>query len=369
MSPTPPRPRVDPAALRGTGGGLSNAPEVVMAFRAAVVGLGYWGPNLSRNLSASPSFELVGLVDTDPKRLAKQAALYPAAKPYTDLAEMMRVEKPELVAIATPVGSHAALARIALDGGAHVLVEKPLALSGAECRTLLAHAASVGRHVFVDHTFLFTGAVQELKRQVDSGQLGKLHYIDSVRINLGLFQPDVDVIWDLAPHDLAILQHVVGRAPRTVTAINSCHSPSGFVDVAYVHLDYGDSLTAHLHLSWLSPVKVRRMIFAGERQSTIYDDLEPAEKIKIYDQGVAFDVNDQEARRRVLVSYRKGDMRAPNIPALEALGVELENIAAVLAGRATPTASGEDGAAVVRVLEAAQRSLREGSRVVGVEAA
>ena len=225
----------------------------------------------------------------------------------------------------------------------------------------------LGKQVFVDHTFLFTGAVQELKRLVTHGSVGKLLYVDSVRINLGLFQQDVDVIWDLAPHDLSILHHVIGRAPKTVAAMGSVHNPSGFADVAYLHLDYGDELTAHLHLSWLSPVKVRRMIFAGTQQSVIYDDLEPAEKIKIYDHGVDFDVKDAEARRRVLVSYRKGDMRAPNIAVTEALALELTNVAAVLRGSEPARAPGSDGAAVVRVLEAAQRSLKNNGAKVEVE--
>ena len=208
-----------------------------------------------------------------------------------------------------------------------------------------------------------------LKKQVASGGIGELLYIDSVRINLGLFQPDVDVVWDLAPHDLSILHHVVGQVPVSVRAMGSCHSPSGLADVAYLHLDYQGAVSAHLHLSWLSPVKVRRMIFAGTKQSIIYDDLEAAEKVKIYDHGVDFDVKDLEERRRVLVSYRKGDMRAPNVPATEALAVELADVAAVLRGQGGARASGADGAAVVRVLEAAQRSLAQGGALVPVESA
>jgi predicted dehydrogenase len=267
------------------------------------------------------------------------------------------------------VASHGALAKAALERGAHVFVEKPMTATGEQSRELLALAERLGRRVFVDHTFLFTGAVQELKKQVRSGAIGELLYVDSVRINLGLFQPDVDVVWDLAPHDLSILHHVIGQVPKSVRAMGSSHSPSGLADVAYLHLDYERALTAHLHLSWLSPVKVRRMIFAGGKQSLIYDDLEAAEKVKIYDHGVDFDVKDLEERRRILVSYRKGDMRAPNIPANEALAVELHNVAQVLRGEATAQAPGADGAAVVRVLEAAQRSLAQGGKLVAVEGA
>ncbi len=340
-----------------------------MKLKAAVVGLGYWGPNLARNLSGSNDFALAALCDLDAGRLEKLGAHYPAAERFTSIDEMLTKVQPEFVCIATPVGSHHALAKKALLGGAHVFVEKPMTMTGEQSREILALAASVQRKVFVDHTFLFTGAVQELRKQVADGHIGKLLYIDSVRINLGLFQPDVDVVWDLAPHDLSILQHVVGHAPSRVRAMGSCHGPSGLADVAYLHLEYPNDVTAHLHLSWLSPVKVRRMIFAGTKQSVIYDDLEAAEKVKIYDHGVDFDVTDAEERRRVLVSYRKGDMRAPNIPANEALAVELQNVAGAIRGQAAARAPGEDGAAVVRVLEAAQRSLAQGGALVNVESA
>ena len=340
-----------------------------MKLKAAVVGLGYWGPNLARNLAGSGDFSLAGLCDLDVARLERVGAQYPAAERFTDLNALLARVRPDLVCIATPVASHHALAAKALQAGAHVFVEKPLTITGAQSRELLSLAASHGRHVFVDHTFLFTGAVQELKKQVSGGAIGELLYVDSVRINLGLFQPDVDVVWDLAPHDLSILHHVMGQVPTGVRTLGSCHSPSGLADVAYLHLVYDKAITAHLHLSWLSPVKVRRMIFAGTKQSIIYDDLEAAEKVKIYDHGVDFDVKDLEERRRVLVSYRKGDMRAPNIAATEALTVELQNVAATVRGQASARASGADGAAVVRVLEAAQRSLAQGGALVAVEGA
>jgi predicted dehydrogenase len=341
-----------------------------MKRNAIVVGLGYWGPNLARNLAASDDFALTALVDLDRARAEKVARFYPGVAVYTSLADALAKRDVDLVCLATPVSSHAALAEQALRGGANVLVEKPMTQTVAQSRQLLAVAQEANKSIFVDHTFLYTGAVREMKAQLDSGALGKLLYVDSVRINLGLFQPDVDVTWDLAPHDLSILQYLIGRAPRTVRSLSSCHNPSGFADVAYLHLDYGDNLVAHLHLSWLSPVKVRRVILAGEKQSVIYDDLEPAEKIKIYDHGVSFTApTDDEARRRMLVSYRKGDMRAPNVSLAEALGVELKEIARDLSGGARAAGRGEDGFAVVRVLEAATRSLKEGGVAVDVEAA
>lgn len=330
-------------------------------LRAAVVGLGYWGPNLARNLSASGDFRLTGLGDADPTRLQAAAALYPSAIAAGSLDDLL-AGKPDLVAIATPVASHYELASRCLEAGSHVLVEKPFTATVEEGERLLALARNVGRKVFVDHTFLFTGAVEEMKRQFDSRTLGDLLYIDSVRINLGLFQPDVDVVWDLAPHDLSILQYLLGRPPTTVAAMGTSHNPRGTVDVAYLHLDYGGGLTAHLHLSWLSPVKVRRMFFAGTKQSLIFDDLDQDMKIKLYDHGVAFDLTDFASRRQVMISYRKGDMRAPSISPSEALAGLMKDVAAAIRGSGLPRAHGAAGLDVVRILEAAGRSLASAGR-------
>lgn len=341
---------------------MSDGKRVV---KAAVVGLGYWGPNLARNFSASGDFRLVGLCDKSPARLQRAAALYPAAKP-SDSLEGILGEHPELVAIAVPVAAHYDLARRCLEAGCHILVEKPFTATVEEAEMLLELAEKVGRRIFVDHTFLFTGAVEEMKRQVGSGSLGDLLYIDSVRINLGLFQPDVDVIWDLAPHDLSILQHLLGKEPRTVSAMGSCHNPRSFVDVAYLHLDYGEGLTAHLHLSWLSPVKVRRMILAGTAQSLIFDDLDQEMKVKLYDQGVSFDVSDPESLRQVLVSYRKGDMRAPAVAGGEAIAAQLSEIAGVLGGRGSSRSDAKVGLSIVRQLAAASKSLRGNGKAVAL---
>jgi predicted dehydrogenase len=335
-----------------------------VALTAAVIGLGYWGPNLVRNLAATPDFELMALCDSDPGRLARVGATYPAARRFSDVASLLRERPPELVVIATPVATHHALALAALRAGCHVLVEKPLAATSAEAEEVLRVADAADRRVLVDHTFLFTGAVAEVARQHTSGALGELLYVDSVRIALGLYQPDVDVIWDLAPHDLSILQHVLGMSPSRIRALGASHNPRGLIDVAYLHLEYPDRLHAHLHLSWLSPVKIRRMVFAGRRQSLVFDDLEPAEKVKLYDHGVSFDVNDAEARREVLVSYRKGDMRAPAVSGTEALAVEMQHVAQVLRGEAEPLAPGTAGLDVVRTLEAAEESLREEGRLI-----
>jgi predicted dehydrogenase len=335
-------------------------------IRTAVVGLGYWGPNLVRNIAASSDLQLTGLCDSNSGRLTKTAAQYPAAV-ATESLDALLGTKPDLVAIAIPVAGHYEVARRCLEAGCHVLVEKPFTATVKEGEALLALADRVGKAAFVDHTFLFTGAVEAIKRQLDAGELGSLLYCDSVRINLGLFQPDVDVIWDLAPHDLSILQYLLGSLPKTVSAMGTSHNPRGTADVAYLHLDYGNGLTAHLHLSWLSPVKVRRMILAGAKQSLIFDDLDQESKIKLYDQGVAFDVTDVESKRQVLVSYRKGDMRAPAVSLREALAVEVADIAGALRGISDPRCPGSQGVGVVRVLEAAARSFRMAGQPVPVE--
>jgi predicted dehydrogenase len=335
-----------------------------LGIAAAVVGLGYWGPNLARNISASADLDLIALCDANPERLARMGRVYPAARAFTDLDELLRWRVPELVVVATPVASHQRLASAALRAGAHVLLEKPLAASVREGEQLVELAERHGRRLLVDHTFLFTPAVQEIRRQLAAGALGSLLYVDCVRIALGLFQPDVDVVWDLAPHDLSILQHVLGAQPERIRAIGSSHNPQGLADMAHLHLDYPGSLQAHVHVSWLSPVKIRRMILAGTRQSLIFDDLEPAEKIKLYDYGVSFDAGDPEARREVLISYRKGDMRAPALASTEALAAEVKHVAAVLRGEEEPVAPGMAGVSVLRILEAASRSLREDGEAV-----
>ncbi len=333
-------------------------------IKAAVVGLGYWGPNIARNFQVSDDYELVGLCDLDGKRVEKVGASYPWAKRFTAVGEMLAAVKPEMVAVCTPVGSHASLVKQALEAGAHVLCEKPLAATVAEATEIVELAKKRERRLFVDHTFQYTGAVRAIRDMYAKGTLGELFYVDSVRINLGLFQPDVDVIWDLAPHDLSILNFIIGKKPISVQATGSSHNPRGFDDVAYLDVRYPDNVAAHLHLSWLSPVKVRRMIFSGTKSSIIYDDLEMSEKIKIYDHGVTFDVSDIETRKQVLVNYRRGAMRAPAIDTKEALGVELKELAAAVRGGSSPVATGEEGLEVVRILEAAQKSLKqEGARI------
>jgi predicted dehydrogenase len=335
-------------------------------IRAAVVGLGYWGPNLARNLQSIGQFELVGLCDREPERLARVQSTFPWARPFEAFSAMLTETQPELVAIATPVAHHYELARQALEAGAHVLCEKPMTGTLREAEALIQLATERKRHLFVDHTFVYTSAVRRLKDILASGRLGELLYVDSVRINLGLFQPDVDVVWDLCPHDLSILGYVLGRDPIAVRAHGTCHNPRGFADVAYVSLEYEGALTAHLHLSWLSPVKVRRMIFPGTSASLIYDELEPSEKVKLYEHGFSFESADTEAKQNLQVKYRRGDMLAPALDAVEALRAEVQEIAACLRGGPEPPGHARAGLGVVRTLEGISRSIAAGGERVAL---
>lgn len=328
----------------------------------AVVGFGYWGPNLVRNFARSPRARVTWICDLDPGRRRAAERDFPQARASASVDDMLRDAQVELVVIATPISTHFDLARRALEAGKHVLVEKPLTAEVAQAEALVDLARRVDRRLFVDHTYLFTPEVRYLRDLVARGDLGQLLYFDGVRINLGLFQTDHDVVWDLAPHDLSILLALAGRPPRSVVCVGSSHTASGLTDVAMLHLDFGDQLTANVHVNWLSPVKVRHVIVAGTRRMVLYNDLEATEKVRLYDRGI--EVTDADAQRRAAVGYRLGDVLIPHIPAREALAVEVEEVVACLRDGATPTSPGELGVEVVRVLEALGRSLeRRGERI------
>jgi predicted dehydrogenase len=270
----------------------------------------------------------------------------------------------QAVVVATPVSTHYSLAARCLEAGLHVLVEKPLAATVQEARALTELAARRGKVLMVDHTFLFSNAVRRIKELVSNGELGDLYYIDSVRINLGLFQRDVNVIWDLGPHDLSIVDYVLNCDARSISALGGAHADLEVEDVAYVNVDYGDRMLANFHVNWLSPVKVRQMIFAGSRKSLIYNELNTAEPIKVYDRGIETAANLEE-RRQVLVGYRTGDVWSPQIPPGEPLQAVVSHFAECIRDAKTPTSDGAFGTRVVRLLEAATRSIRaQGGRVV-----
>jgi predicted dehydrogenase len=266
----------------------------------------------------------------------------------------------DAVLVATPVSTHFDLAMAALRAGKHVLVEKPLAPSSDQAMQLIETARALGLVLMVDHTFVYTSAVQKIHELVSAGSLGRLYYYDSVRVNLGLFQHDVDVLWDLAVHDLSIMDYVLGREPTAVAATGVAHVPGRPVNTAYLTCFFEDDLIAHFHVNWLAPVKIRRTLIGGDRQMIVYDDLEPSEKVKVYDKGITLGSDaggGMEHAYEQLVGYRTGDMRAPQLPLTEALRVEAQHFVECVATGRQPLTDGACGLRVVRILEAATRSL------------
>jgi predicted dehydrogenase len=334
-------------------------------IRVAVAGAGYWGPNLIRNFSVCPDTQLVAVCDRDERRLTKALSAYPGVDAVRDFDELIARSDVDAVAIATPVDTHAPMGLAALRAGKHILVEKPLASSIHDAEQMIVVAREAGRVLMVDHTYVFSGPVQKIKQLIDSGEIGDLYFIDSVRINLGMFQHDVNVVWDLAPHDLSILDYLLGRLPRSLSAFGACHADGmrEIEDVAYLNLDFSGGLLASLHVNWLSPVKVRHFIIGGSRRSIVYDDLEPIERVKVYDRGI--NVNgDIDARRGVLVDYRTGDVWSPHIPHVEPLAQLVSHFAECIREGKQPLTSGDAGLRVVRILEAAQRSIKaQGGRI------
>jgi predicted dehydrogenase len=331
--------------------------------RVGVIGCGYWGPNLIRNFFGCPNTELTAICDANPARLESVGRTYGSVKLVSSVDQLLETGI-EAVAIATPVSTHYSLATRCLEAGLHVLVEKPLASTTQEAQSLVDLAARKQRVLMVDHTYLFNPAVRRIKELVESGELGDLYYVDSIRINLGLFQHDVNVVWDLAPHDLSIVDYVLDYEARSISAWGCAHANVDIEDIAYVNVDYGDRMMANFHVNWLSPVKIRQMIFAGSRKSLIFNDLNTTEQIKVYDRGINVGSGD-EARRKAQIDYRAGDIWSPHIAPQEALAAVVSHFAECIREGKTPLSSGQLGLRVVRLLEAATRSIRaQGGRVV-----
>lgn len=334
-------------------------------IRIAVIGAGYWGPNLIRNFVACPLTKLVAVCDKDRQRLDKILAPYPGVEGVESADALLARGDIDAVAIATPVRTHGPLALEALRAGKHVLVEKPMAASAREAEEMVGAASEAGRVLMVDHTFIYSGPVRKMKEILDSGDLGDLYYVDSVRINLGLFQHDVNVVWDLAPHDLSIMDFLIGRLPRSLSAFGACHADSRheIEDVAYLNLDFGGGLLASFHVNWLSPVKIRHFAVGGSKKGLVYNDLVAGEKIKVYDRGITVS-SDPEARRGVLVGYRTGDLWVPHIDEGEPLQQMVRHFAECIRENKRPITDGEAGLRVVRILDAAQRSIKaQGGRI------
>lgn len=326
-------------------------------IRIAVIGYGYWGPNLVRNFQETEDACVVYCCDTDPQRLTKAKSKYPLLSFTNDFEEVMRDTTIDAVVIATPVATHYLLARKAMENGKHVLLEKPATTSTAEAEKLINLAQQRNLTFMVDHTFIYSGAVRKMKEIVDGGELGELYYFDSVRINLGLVQRDINVLWDLAPHDISILEHLVAERPSSVCANGACHvGDARLENVAYLTIHYDSGLIAHIHSNWLSPVKVRTMLVGGSNKMIYYDDMEASEKVKVYDRGI--DVSRPEGNHEIRVSYRLGDMWAPILDNTEALKLmSAEFVACVQSGRC-PLTDGISGLNVVKILEASEMSIK-----------
>ncbi len=331
-----------------------------------VVGYGYWGPNLVRNLCDIPDARLRWVCDLQVERLAGVRSRYPLVQLTSDFGELLNDPQVDAIVIATPVATHFSLAMQALRAGKHVFVEKPIAASVREAERLVEEADRRGLTLAVDHTFIHTGAVRKMRELIDTS-LGQPYYYDSVRINLGLFQHDVNVIWDLAVHDLAIMDYLLPERPVAVSATGMGHIQGEPENIAYITLHFASRLIAHVHVNWLAPVKVRRTLLGGSEKMIVYDDLEPSEKIKLYDKGITLAgpaAPRGEKIRQMMLGYRTGDMTAPRLDTTEALSRELKEFVACIDSATPPIADGQAGLRVVRVLEAATRSLsRQGAMV------
>jgi len=352
-------------------------------LKLGVVGYGYWGPNVVRNFASQPDCRVVTICDTNPKAVAQALRHHPAVHATSNPDEVMRSSEIDAVAVVTPVSTHYELAKKALENGKHVFVEKPFTATSAQAEELIELADRKNLQIMVDHTFLFNGAVRKIKELVDAGVLGPLYYYDSTRVNLGLFQHDVNVIWDLAPHDLSIIDYLIGLEPELVVATGGAHL-NGLADMAYITLHFPKNIIAHLNVNWLSPVKVRTTLVGGQRKMLVWNDLEPSEKVKVYDKGIQVTDNHDESRQRLkalveakvfevgaaqavhdlLVSYRSGDMWSPQVDQTEALQLEARYFLDCLASGEKPVNDGRAGLRVVKMLEAADQSLKHRREIV-----
>lgn len=331
-------------------------------MKAAVIGVGYWGPNLIRNFLVHDEIDSVVACDRDDARLAKMAKTFPGIETASNYEDVVTRPDIDIVVIATPVSSHYPIAKLAIESGKHCFIEKPITASVAEAEELIALAQAKGVVLFVDHTFIYTGAVKKMKEIIESGRIGDLYYFDSVRVNLGLFQHDVNVIWDLAPHDLSIMDYLLDAKPVAVSAIGSCHVGNGLEDIAYLTLTFENDLIAHFHVNWLAPMKIRKTLIGGTKSMVVYDDTEASEKIKIYDKGI--DVTTREGVYNTLVQYRTGDMISPKLDQQEALAVGTRHFLDCIRDGTRPMTDGQAGLNVVRILEASEVSIKNQGKLV-----
>jgi len=325
-------------------------------INVGIIGFGYWGPNLVRNFMMSDETSVAMVADFSNDRLAQVRRLYPNVRTTTSAGDLIDDRGVDAVIIATPVNTHFDLAIAALKAGKHVLVEKPIAAISEQARQLIDEAARRRLTLLVDHTFVYTGAVRKMHELLRKEDFGPVRYYDSTRVNLGMFQNDVNVLWDLAVHDLSIMSYVLDEAPVAVSATGQAHRDGQPEYAGFLTIFFG-GMIGHINVNWLSPVKIRRTLVGGANQMIVYDDLETSEKIKLYHKGISVTETPDDLRK-LLISYRTGDLWSPKVDETEALAVEVEHFVACIAGRERPLTGGEEGLQLVRILEAADRSIR-----------
>lgn len=334
-------------------------------IKLGVIGYGYWGPNLVRNFMEAPGSTVVAVCDLRPERLSQLTIRYPSIKTCDSTSQLFEDPEIDAIVIATPVSTHHELSLAALQAGKHVLVEKPLAANSEQALQLIAEAAARKRVLMVDHTFVYTGAVRKIRELITNQELGEIYYYDAVRVNLGLFQHDVNVIWDLAIHDLSIMDYVLPSRAVAVSATGISNIPGQPENVAYITLFFAGPQIAHVHVNWLTPVKVRHTLIGGSERMILYDDLDPSEKVKVYDKGVRVSQSPEDVYE-MLVSYRSGDMWAPRLDTTEALHTEALHFIDCIENNKQPETDGHAGLRLVRIVEAAERSLRARGELVEI---
>ena len=326
-----------------------------------VIGYGYWGPNIVRNLSSLEGSQVAAIADLSATARVRAQKAYPAIQVTADPMEVIRSTKIDAIAVISPVWTHFELAKAALENGKHVFVEKPFTSTAAQGEELIELAQRKNLRIMVDHTFLFTGAVKKIRQLIDEGTLGKLYYYDSTRVNLGLFQHEINVLWDLAPHDLSIMEYVLQMKPEAIVATGEKHL-NDYEDIAFMTVYFPDKVIAHINVNWLSPVKVRTTLIGAEKKMLVWNDLEADEKVKVYDKGVT--TTSREGVYELLVSYRSGDMWAPQLEQTEALRYELAYFVDCVASGKEAFNDGHAGLRVVRMLEAASASINKRGALV-----
>ena len=337
---------------------LREQPNIL---RVGVIGYGYWGPNIVRNVTSLEKCQLVAVCDQNPAALKRASRLYPGVQMTSNASDVLTSPDIDVIAVVTPVWTHFELAKTALENGKHVFVEKPFTSTSEQAEQLIELAAKKNLQIMVDHTFLFSGAVRKIRELVDNKTLGSLYYFDSTRVNLGLFQHDVSVVWDLAPHDLSIMDFILREKAEAVVATGAKHV-NDLADMAFITVYFPGNLIAHVNVNWLSPVKVRMTLIGGKEKMLVWNDLEPDEKIKVYDKGV--DINNGQGVYDLLVSYRSGDVWAPKVEQTEALKLELGYFIDCILKNESPVNDGAAGLRVVRLLEAAEQSLNSRGRAI-----